>query len=92
MTLSAICLVLQASQSAIEAVEQSGCSIVTRHFNRLALRALLKPHKFDGPLPFRAKPNPKWMRYYLKDENRGEFSLKVQRTILEKRKKQQESQ
>ena len=40
-----------ASASAIEAIESKGGYVTTVHYNRLALRALLKPHKF--PL----KPN-----------------------------------
>lgn len=35
-----------ASASAIEAVERMGGFVTTVHYNRLALRALLKPHKF----------------------------------------------
>ena len=35
-----------ASASAIEAIESKGGFVTTVHYNRLALRALLKPHKF----------------------------------------------
>jgi len=35
-----------ASSSAIEAIEAKGGYVTTVHYNRLALRALLKPHKF----------------------------------------------
>jgi large subunit ribosomal protein L15 len=71
--------VSQASQSAIEAVEKSGGKIKTVYHNRLALRALLKPHKFEGrPLPRRAKPTPKLMPYYTNYKNRGEFSAEMQ--------------
>ena len=35
-----------ASASAIEAIESKGGFVTTVHHNRLALRALLKPHKF----------------------------------------------
>ena len=35
-----------ASASAIEAVESKGGFVTTVHYNKLALRALLKPHKF----------------------------------------------
>jgi large subunit ribosomal protein L15 len=35
-----------ASASAIEAIESKGGYVTTVHYNRLALRALLKPHKF----------------------------------------------
>jgi ribosomal protein L15 len=52
--------VSRVSQQAIKAIESSGGSVVATHFNRLALRALLKPHKFeDGMLPRRARPPPK---------------------------------
>ena len=45
--------------------------------NRLALRALLKPHKFEQ-MPRRARPPPRLMRYYVSDEKRGEYSPLVQ--------------
>ena len=32
---------------------------------------LLKPERFAPPYPLRARPPPKLMAYYLKDENRG---------------------
>eukprot|EP00571_Detonula_confervacea_P013104 CAMPEP_0172310106 /NCGR_PEP_ID=MMETSP1058-20130122/11293_1 /TAXON_ID=83371 /ORGANISM="Detonula confervacea, Strain CCMP 353" /LENGTH=346 /DNA_ID=CAMNT_0013022869 /DNA_START=125 /DNA_END=1165 /DNA_ORIENTATION=- len=35
-----------ASASAIEAIESKGGFVTTVHYNRLAMRALLKPHKF----------------------------------------------
>ena len=35
-----------ASSSAIEAIESKGGYVTTVHYNRLALRAHLKPHKF----------------------------------------------
>lgn len=38
----------RASESAIDAVEAIGGQITTVHYNRLALRALLKPHKFTA--------------------------------------------
>lgn len=36
--------------------------IVCSHFNRLALRLLLKPEKFEIPFPIRARPPPKRCR------------------------------
>mmetsp|Transcript_9148 Transcript_9148/g.19183 ORF Transcript_9148/g.19183 Transcript_9148/m.19183 type:complete len:357 (-) Transcript_9148:638-1708(-) len=36
----------RASETAIDAVEAIGGEVTTVHYNRLALRALLKPHKF----------------------------------------------
>mmetsp|Transcript_17512 Transcript_17512/g.40226 ORF Transcript_17512/g.40226 Transcript_17512/m.40226 type:complete len:335 (+) Transcript_17512:120-1124(+) len=38
----------RASESAIDAVEAIGGEVTTVHYNRLALRALLKPHKFTA--------------------------------------------
>ena len=40
---------------------------------RLGLRALLKPHTFEGPLPRRARPKPKDMPYYTSFSNRFGF-------------------
>ena len=72
--------VSQASDSAIAGIEAAGSTVVAKHFNRLALRALLKPHKFEGQLlPRRAKPSPKLMPYYSDDAKRGEYSVEMQR-------------
>ena len=65
--------VSQASKSAIHAVEQSGGTIKTVYHNRLGLRVLLKPEKFEGNLPRRARPPPKLMPYYVDYANRGSF-------------------
>ena len=35
---------------------------------------LLKPERFAPPYPLGARPPPKLMAYYLKDENRGYLS------------------
>ena len=78
--------VTQASKSAIAAVEQQGGSIKTVYHNRLGLRALLKPEKFDGELPRRARPPPKLMPYYNNYENRGEFSQEIQLRDAQKRR------
>ena len=75
--------VSQASKSAIKAVEQSGGSIKTVYHNRLGLRVLLKPEKFEGELPRRARPI-KLMPYY-DYENRGEFSPQMQLQELQQR-------
>jgi large subunit ribosomal protein L15 len=72
--------VSQASESAIASIEAAGSTVVAKHFNRLALRALLKPHKFEGKLlPRRAKPSPKLMPYYSSSAKRGEYSIEMQR-------------
>lgn len=47
------------------------------HFNRLALRALLKPFKFEL-YPHRARPTPKIMSYYLDYAKSGYLSPEVQ--------------
>jgi len=67
----------RASEGAIKAVEAVGGEITTVHYNRLALRALLKPEKFDI-IPKRARPPPKLMQYYTDDDKRGYLSSKVE--------------
>lgn len=76
--------VSRASRSAIDAVEEAGGEIATVHLNRLALKALLKPHKFDV-IPRRALPPPKLMPYYTSYENRGYLSPEVQMRQLRKK-------
>ena len=53
----------RASEGAIAAIEAVGGEVTTVHYNRLALRALLKPEKFDI-IPKRARPPPRLMQYY----------------------------
>jgi len=67
----------RASTSAIEAIEKAGGEITTVHYNRLALRALLKPEKFEV-IPKRARPPPKLMQYYTDYDKRGYLSPEVQ--------------
>lgn len=69
--------VSRASTAAIAAIEAVGGTITTVHYNRLALKALLKPHRFDI-IPKRARPPPKLMPYYTSYENRGYLSPQVQ--------------
>lgn len=69
--------VAQASTSAIEAVERNGGGLTTVYFNKLGLRALTQPHKFDE-LPRRALPKPKLMPYYTNFKNRGFLSTEMQ--------------
>jgi large subunit ribosomal protein L15 len=69
--------VAKASKSAIEAVEKAGGTVTCVHFNQLALRALMKPHRFEL-LPRRARPPPKLMDYYLDGSVRGYLSPEVQ--------------
>jgi large subunit ribosomal protein L15 len=67
------------SSQAIASIEAAGGSVVATHFNRLALRALLKPHKFEpGMIPRRARPPPKMMEYYTRYEKRGYLSKEIQ--------------
>jgi large subunit ribosomal protein L15 len=70
--------VSRASETAIEAVEAAGGSVTCVHLNRLALRALLKPHTFEGPLPRRARPPPRLMPFYLDFDRRGYLAPEVQ--------------
>lgn len=70
--------VSRASKSAIEAIESiEGGRVTSVHYNRIALKALLKPERFEV-LPKRARPPPKLMPYYTSYENRGYLSAKVQ--------------
>lgn len=74
----------RASEGAIEAIEKAGGEITTVHYNRLALRALLKPEKFDI-VPKRARPPPKLMQYYTDYDKRGFLSPEVQLKKIEER-------
>lgn len=84
--------VSRASTQAIEAVEAVGGEVTTVHYNRLALRALLKPDKFDL-LPKFARPPPKWLPYYTNwDANRGYLSVQAQmRSLLRERPELEEA-
>ncbi len=66
-----------ASTEAIKAVEAAGGTVTCVHFNKLALRALIKPLKFDI-LPRRARPSPKIIDYYLDKEKAGYLSPEIQ--------------
>lgn len=79
--------VSRASKAAIEAVEGAGGTVTSVHYNKLALRALLRPEKFvvqdeDGQqqlrLPRRARPPPKFQPYYTSYKNRGYLNPVVQ--------------
>ena len=65
-----------ASKSSIDMVEKAGGTVTCVHFNKLALRALIKPFRFDI-LPRRARPNPKIMDYYLDRTKAGYLSPEV---------------
>lgn len=69
-------IVSRASQSAIEAVEKLGGTVLCKFYNRLTLRALLKPHRFAAKerfLPGDIHPSRKrdWMRYADWENRRG---------------------
>ncbi len=69
----------RASKAAIAAVEGMGGSVKTVWFNRLGLRAHLKPSKFHPLLmPKRATPPGKQLKYYLDWDNRGYLSPEMQ--------------
>ena len=64
--------VSRASKTAIAAIERQGGKIACAHYNRLGLRVLLKPEKFEGqPIPRRARPPNDLMEYYVDPTNRG---------------------
>jgi len=62
-----------ASQSAIERIEALGGTIRAVYYNRLGLRVLLKPHKFDpNRMPRFARPTSAHdLAYYRSPEHRG---------------------
>jgi hypothetical protein len=66
-----------ASAHAISAVEAAGGSVTCVYFNELALRALMKPYKFEI-LPNRARPSPKIINYYLDPAKCGYLSAEIQ--------------
>lgn len=67
--------VSRASKSAIKAIEGAGGKVVCRYYNRLGLRALLRPESFAAKglkLPRQALPTLKRdIEFYTKAENRG---------------------
>ena len=66
-----------ASESAIEAIESKGGLVTTVHYNRLALRALLKPHKFP------MKPETMLAQEYGEDEEDEEEDVGIDTSELE---------
>eukprot|EP00605_Chrysophyceae_sp_TOSAG23-4_P000845 GSChrysophyteH1.ASY1.ANO1.936.1 assembled CDS len=66
-----------ASEAAIKAIEQVGGTVTCIHLNKLAMRAMLKPIKFDV-LPRRARPPPKLMDMYLDGSKSGYLSPEIQ--------------
>ncbi|KAG0147223.1 hypothetical protein CROQUDRAFT_656328 [Cronartium quercuum f. sp. fusiforme G11] len=90
-------VVSRASQSAIEAVERLGGTVLCKFYNRLTLRALLKPHRFAAKerfLPADLHPSRKrdWMRYADWEHRRGylgnpEITSKVMNLVQQERRK-----
>ncbi|EDO44563.1 predicted protein [Nematostella vectensis] len=81
--------VSKASKTAIEAIERQGGKITCAHYNKLGLRVLLKPEKFEGkPIPRRAHPPSKLLPYYSSVEHRGYLAdaEQVEKARLESRK------
>ena len=68
-----------ASKQAIARVEELGGSVTTVYYNRLGLRVMLKPHKFDPKrVPRFAQPTSVRDRiYYSSEENRGYLAKAV---------------
>jgi large subunit ribosomal protein L15 len=68
----------RASTTAIEAIEAAGGSVTTVHYNKLALRQLLRPHKFQEAPIKPARPPPKLQPYYTSWYRRGYLNPRVQ--------------
>jgi hypothetical protein len=69
--------VSMASAEAIAAIEGAGGTVTCVHLNKLAVRAMLKPYKFEL-LPRRARPHPKIINYYLDKTKNGYLSPEIQ--------------
>ena len=77
--------VSRASQASIEPVKEVGGEVRTVHYNKLALKALLKPEKFEIiPKRVRARPPPKLMLYYTDYEKRGFLAPEMQMKELQR--------
>jgi large subunit ribosomal protein L15 len=67
----------RASAQAIEAMEDIGGQVTTVHYNRIGLRQLLRPEKFEHAIKL-ARPPPKWQAYYSDWNKRGYLNPAVQ--------------
>ncbi|KAJ1509353.1 YmL15 [Coelomomyces lativittatus] len=68
------------TKEAIEAIEKIGGKAISVYFNKLCLRALIKPHKFRI---FPRRPEPVDTRdidFYCDYENRGYIAMRVKPT------------
>jgi large subunit ribosomal protein L15 len=79
--------VQKASQDAIAAVEAAGGTIACKYYNKLGLRALMLPHKFDY-IPRIPLPIPRVRKWYENPKNRGVLT-KVDEEATEKHEEQQ---
>ena len=71
--------VSDATEEAIRSIERNGGTVTCAHYNKLALRALLKPQKFIYRLyPRRARPPPRLMKRFMAIEKRGEYNPEIQ--------------
>ena len=70
-------LISRASTEAIQAVENAGGTVTTIHYNKLALRQVMRPHKFQHPVK-EARPPPKYQPYYTSWHRRGYLNPQVQ--------------
>lgn len=70
-------LISRASTQAIQAVENAGGTVTTIHYNKLALRQVMRPHKFQHPIK-EARPPPKYQPYYTSWNRRGYLNPVVQ--------------
>lgn len=69
----------RASESAIAAVEDAGGTVTSIHLNKLALRVVMRPEKYEGKyVPKRARPVPKLQPYYTSYHKRGYLHPAVQ--------------
>jgi len=71
--------VTRCSKGAAKAVLQSGGSLTLVHYNKLGLRALLRPERWERknlPLPAHARPPPRLQAFY---HQRNEANLPIRR-------------
>lgn len=68
----------RASTTAIEHIEAKGGTVECVHYNRLALRVHMKPHRFQVFRPRQARPPPKLQPYYTSYHKRGYLNPQVQ--------------
>jgi large subunit ribosomal protein L15 len=69
----------RASAAAIAAIEDAGGTVTTIHLNKLALRVVMRPEKYEGKLvPKRARPKPKMQPYYTSYNKRGYLHPAIQ--------------